>query len=221
VSSSASCSGTTTVTCNLGTLAAGASTNLTLVVTMPPTPGPVVNTATVDTTSNDTNGSNDSSTFVTAVVLLPADLSIAKTADRDYAVVGSNVTYTIVVSNAGPGEATDVVVTDTLPAGTTLVSSSPGCAGTTTVTCSLGTLAPNATATITLVVMMPSTPGPVSNTATVDTSSTDPTPANDASTATVNAVAQAPAVPSLSPIGLLALALSLGSVVLVVLRRAS
>lgn len=221
VSASPACTGTTTITCTIGTLAANASTNLTLVVTMPSTPGPVSNTATVDTTSNDTNAVNDTSTFVTTVVLLPADLSITKSADRDFALVGSNVTYTIVVSNAGPGEATDVVVTDTLPAGTTLVSASPGCTGTTTVTCTLGTLAASASATLELVVQMPSTPGPVSNTASVDTSSTDPTPTNDAATNVVNAQAQAAGIPSLSPAGLAVLALSLASAVLVVLRRAS
>ncbi len=221
VSASAGCSGTTTVTCTVGTLAAGASATIELVVTMPSTPGPVSNTASVDSSSTDPTPGNDASTAETAVGLDPADLSITKTADRPNALVGSNVEYTIVVTNNGPGEATDVVVTDELPPGTTLVSSSAGCTGTTTVTCTVGTLASGASATIELVVTMPSTPGPVVNTATVESSSTDPTPGNDSSTATVGAQLPADSVPALSPGALLFLALTMASIVLVVLRRVS
>jgi uncharacterized repeat protein (TIGR01451 family) len=76
--------------------------------------------------------------------------------------VGTNVTYTIVVTNNGPGDAADVVVTDTLPPGSTLVSSSCGANP-----CTIGALAAGSSATITLVVTMPSTPGPVTNSASV------------------------------------------------------
>ncbi len=150
-----------------------------------------------------------------------ADVSITKTADPAQTTVGSNVEYTIVVTNNGPGEATDVVVTDELPPGTTLVSSSAGCTGTTTVTCTVGTLASGASATIELVVTMPSTPGPVSNTATVESSSTDPTLGNNSSTAVVGAQLPVDSVPTLSPGALAFLALTIASIVLVVLRRVS
>src|SRR6266851_4418904 len=43
------------------------------------------------------------------------------------AVSGNSATYSIKVTDSGPLAATNVVVTDTLPAGATLVSSSPGC----------------------------------------------------------------------------------------------
>ncbi|HET8773146.1 MAG TPA: hypothetical protein VFP80_05125 [Thermoanaerobaculia bacterium] len=221
VSASAGCTGTTTVTCTVGTLAAGASATIELIVTMPSTPGVVSNTASADTSSTDPTPGNDASTAQTTVGLNPADLSITKTADRPNALVGSNVEYTIIVTNNGPGEATDVVVTDTLPAGTTLVSSSAGCTGTTTITCTVGTLASGASATIELVVTMPSTPGTVSNTATVESSSTDPTPGNDSSTAVVAAQLPADSVPALSPGALLFLSLTMATIVLVVLRRAS
>jgi hypothetical protein len=46
----------------------GASATITLVLTMPPTPGPLSNTATVSTTNPDTNPANNSSTATLPVV---------------------------------------------------------------------------------------------------------------------------------------------------------
>jgi uncharacterized repeat protein (TIGR01451 family) len=208
--------------CAIGTLAANASVVVTLVANVAAeTTGPLVNTATVTTTSSDPSSANDTSTFETAVTPAPADLSITKTASDDTPVIGFEVTYTIVVTNNGPGTAADVVVTDALPAGTTLVSSSPGCSGTTTVTCAVGTLAAGGSATITLVVTMPPTPGTVSNAASVTTSSTDPGSGNDAATVAVESHLPLEAIPTLSPIALAFLALTLASVVLLVLRQVS
>jgi uncharacterized repeat protein (TIGR01451 family) len=82
-----------------------------------------------------------------------ADLAVTKTAPQ-YAVVGSNIPYTINVTNNGPSAAESVVITDTLPAGTTLVScstSSGSCGGTAAApTISAASLATGATATATL-----------------------------------------------------------------------
>jgi uncharacterized repeat protein (TIGR01451 family) len=63
-----SCSGTTTVTCSLGAIAGGGSASIALTVTLPPTPGPVANTAVVSTTSPDGNAANNSSTSNITVV---------------------------------------------------------------------------------------------------------------------------------------------------------
>ncbi|HXH91958.1 MAG TPA: DUF11 domain-containing protein [Thermoanaerobaculia bacterium] len=60
--------GTTTITCNLGTLTNGASATIALVLNMPQTPGQVSNTATVSTTNPDTNAANNSSTATVTVV---------------------------------------------------------------------------------------------------------------------------------------------------------
>ena len=51
-----------------------------------------------------------------------ADLSIEKTADGSSALVGDTITWTIAVANAGPDEATNVVLTDVLPSGVTLLT---------------------------------------------------------------------------------------------------
>ncbi|HEX6098596.1 MAG TPA: SBBP repeat-containing protein [Thermoanaerobaculia bacterium] len=115
-----------------------------------------------------------------------ADLAIAKAADGPF-VAGQNSTFQITVTNTGATAALDVVVTDALPAGVTLVSATPSqgsCPGTSPVTCNLGTVAGGSSATISLVVV-PASPGPLSNTATVTTGSADPNAANDSSTVLV------------------------------------
>src|SRR5260370_632429 len=53
----------------------------------------------------------------------PADLSITKTAPATV-VAGNQLTYTITVTNNGPSNATNVIVTDTLPAGVNFLSTS-------------------------------------------------------------------------------------------------
>jgi uncharacterized repeat protein (TIGR01451 family) len=51
-----------------------------------------------------------------------ADLSISKIDAPDPVLAGSNITYSITVTNAGPDAASNVTVSDTTPAGTTFVS---------------------------------------------------------------------------------------------------
>jgi uncharacterized repeat protein (TIGR01451 family) len=58
----------------------------------------------------------------------PADLAITKTAPGTV-VAGSQLTYSLNVTNNGPSKATNVVVTDTLPTGTTFVTSTIPCTG--------------------------------------------------------------------------------------------
>jgi len=57
-------------------------------------------------------------------VILVADLSLSASASRDPAIVGSNLTYTITVTNHGPNLATGVVVTNRLPASVQFISAS-------------------------------------------------------------------------------------------------
>ncbi len=179
--SQGTCSGTSTVTCPLGTLANGASATVTIVVT-PTTTGSKSNTATVTSTTADPNTANNSSTATTAVDPA-ANLSIVKTDAPDPVFVGQNLTYTIIVTNNGPSSAAAVTVTDTLPAGATYVSATPStgsCTGTSTVSCNLGTLANAASATVTIVVT-PTTAGTLNNTASVSSTTGDPNMGNNSS----------------------------------------
>jgi uncharacterized repeat protein (TIGR01451 family) len=199
------------ITCTEASVPLGASV-FTLNVNGPAS-GSVSNTATVSAVSSDPNPGNNSSTANTTITAI-ADVSITKTAPAGLYGTGNPLTYTIAVSNAGPGPAASVVVTDVLPAGTTFSSATPSqgsCSGTTTVTCSLGTIASGGSATIALTLTLPSTPGPVSNTATVTTSTSDPNPANNASTSSIT-VASAEPIPAASPLVLMLLALALGMV---------
>jgi uncharacterized repeat protein (TIGR01451 family) len=125
-------------------------------------------------------------TFAFGFVTTSADVSITNSDAPDPVGVGGNLTYTLDVRNSGPNPAAAVTVTDPLPAGVTFVSSATtagSCSGTATVTCALGSLASGADATVTIVVR-PTVAGPLSNTASVSTTSADPSPANDDATAT-------------------------------------
>src|SRR2546425_763316 len=116
--------------------------------------------------------------------VVQADVSITKTASPDPVSVGSNLTYTITVTNNGPDSATGVMVRDPLPPNATFVSATPSqgsCPGTSIVVCNLGPLANAARATVTMVVR-PTSTGTITNTARVTANEVDPNPANNTAT---------------------------------------
>jgi hypothetical protein len=133
--------------------------------------------------------------------LSTADLSIIQTDSPDPVTTGSNVTYTITVTNNGAGNAQTVVVTDNLPANVTFVScASTGagvCGGTgNNRTVNFSSLASGASATITLVATANGAAATtITNTATVSSSTSDPNSSNNSATETTTV--QGP-VPSLS-----------------------
>lgn len=202
-----------TVSCSIATLTSGTTATFDIVAKFAaatPT-GPSSNTATVTSTADPTPG-NNSSTAVTQVSASLADVSITKTPAAGPYGTGQPLTYTIVVTNGGPTAATSVTVTDTLPAGTTLQSSTPAgaCSGTTVVTCNAGTLANGASATFTLTITLPSTPGPITNTAVASASpaSPDPNLGNNTATSTITVIPAAN-IPMISPLSLLLLCIAL------------
>ncbi|MDN4613531.1 DUF5979 domain-containing protein [Leifsonia sp. F6_8S_P_1B] len=82
-------------------------------------------------------------------------LSISKSADRPTASVGDTIVYTIVVTNDGGLDAKDVVVTDHLPKGLKVVSTSPKAkAGTGTLDWTIQALAIGATAVFTVTTVL-------------------------------------------------------------------
>ncbi len=145
---------------------------------------PVVLNVTVTTVA----GCSASSSLTIAVSAnCGVDVCVVKTGSAPVAYENSQFTYTLSIVNFGPGAATGVTVTDTLPAGVTLVSATPSqgsCSGTSTITCSLGNLAAQATATIRLVVLLPMKFAGtlLCNTATITSNQIEIAPANNIST---------------------------------------
>ncbi len=81
------------------------------------------NTATITTTIvADVNTTNNSDEVAVDVILLP-DLGIDKMATDSLTDGTTTITYTITISNHGKTGATGVIISDTLPVGTTFVAS--------------------------------------------------------------------------------------------------
>lgn len=201
-----------TVSCSISSLAAAGSATFTLVVTNPGSGSTYVNTNVVSSPTADPNSGNNSASASTVLTAGSADLAVTKSAVSANVITGQNATFTITITNAGPANADNVVATDAVPAGT-FVSATPS-QGTCnpTVQCTMGTIAPGASATITLVIKASNTVAPASNTVTVTTSSVDPDPTNNTATATYNVVS---AIPAMSPFALLltAFVLAFGGVI--------
>jgi len=145
-----------------------------------------VDQADPDSKPNNQNPREDDQASVTLVPQV-VDLSITKVDLPDPVYAGHELTYTITVSNAGPAAATSVVVTDTLPARVSFVSAQTSqgsvsqAAG--TVVAQLNALAQNASATITVVVLVePGFEGPLVNRAEIQGRQYDSQPENNTDT---------------------------------------
>jgi uncharacterized repeat protein (TIGR01451 family) len=177
-----SCSGTS---CTFPSLNPGASATVTITGTVAPSAtGSIVNTAAVSSATPD-NDSSDNSTTITTPLAASANLSVTKTASPSPAAPGSSVTYTVVVANSGPSDASAVTLTDTLPTLTavTAVTTTGSCTGTATVTCALGTVPAGGSATITIAGTVPiAQTANLSNTATATSPTPDPVTGNNTTT---------------------------------------
>jgi large repetitive protein len=112
----------------------------------------VLDAPSVSGDETDPDLSNNTPSVSTAVGPA-ADLSLTDSPSPTSVVRDAQVTYTLVASNAGPDNATGVVVTDVLPSGLSFVSASSGCVNSLgVVTCSLGSIADGFSQTATVVV---------------------------------------------------------------------
>jgi uncharacterized repeat protein (TIGR01451 family) len=185
-----SCTGASTVTCSIGTLDPGTSDTITIVAHADQ-PGDATVSSTVASGATDPDPSNNQASATISVTPQPADLALTMTDSPDPVATDNDLTYTITVTNQGPGGATEATVTDQLPDGETLVSAT-ATQGTCDssggpVACDLGSLDSAASATVTVVVT-PSAPGQISNTATVAAAEPDPDASNDSATVTTTVV---------------------------------
>ena len=182
------------LSCALGTLNAGEARDVEVDVraTFAVAGQTVSNTATVKGNEADEQPANDTSTAPTTVGAA-ADLVIEKTGPAS-APAGGTILYALAVTNRGPQDATGVTVTDTLPAGATVISATPtqGQACTVagqSVSCALGGLQAGASAQVVLIVKLAAgASASLVNSAAVGGEQPDPDPSNntDAVTTTID-----------------------------------
>ncbi len=110
-----------------------------------------------------------------------ADVSIVKTDTFDPVAVGGVLTYTLTIHNAGPTDALNVIVTDTLPVGLTFVAAQPPqTSGPNPLVWNLGTLSVGAQQTIVVTTTVNvAASGTVVNQAQVASTTPDPDPDNN------------------------------------------
>jgi uncharacterized repeat protein (TIGR01451 family) len=170
-------------------LSMGASATATITVT-PTVQGLITAIATAGAHEFDPVAANNRAS-VTTTVGPSADLGISITDYPDPVVAGSNLTYTVTVTNKGPSTASSIIVNETLPSPVNVLSTNTT-QGTTFVgsgslTWNVGTLTAGASATLTLGVQTV-TNGTLTTIASVVATEPDPQPANNSAT-TVTAVA--------------------------------
>lgn len=168
-----------TVTCNLGTIASRNSVVVTVVISTT-TLGNITNTASATTSSIESNNSNnsDSATVRVVDVATVANLGISGSASASVVGLSAPLSYTLTVNNAGPANASNVTVVNTLPAGVTFGSASGSgwscnqASG--VVTCTRPSLnAGESAPPIVITITSRATPGSMSNTATVSSNAPD------------------------------------------------
>jgi uncharacterized repeat protein (TIGR01451 family) len=145
------------------------------------------NTATVSSGNFDPNLDNNTATASIYATGEAADLNVDKTVSETHPEVGEQITWTVVLTNEGPNTATNVILTDNLPPGVTLVSSSTthGKFDPVTGEWCVDDLAPGASQTLTLVTTVDES-YTQTNHAFVESDTFDPDPDDNADSATIH-----------------------------------
>jgi uncharacterized protein len=139
-----------------------------------------------------------------------ADLEVTKSASPNPVTTGSQLAYTITVTNNGPNTAVDVGLSDLLDANTLFQSISavqgwscttPTVGSSGTIDCSTASIASGGSVSFVVVTEVPCVTADgttISNTATVSSTTTDPDSSNDSRTASVTASNPAPIISGVS-----------------------
>jgi uncharacterized repeat protein (TIGR01451 family) len=157
-------------------------------------PATPVNTVIQDTVNATDDTTINSSDIATTVVNTEADVGVTKSTTTTTAIAGTDVTYTLTITNNGPSNADNVTISDITPQFTTFVSETQSTGPTFTVTAtppvgqagtfsaSLATMAPGASASFIFTVhLVSSAPqgGTLFNTIRGTTTTFDPTQSNN------------------------------------------
>jgi len=181
---------------NLSSLEPGASATITATV-QPNTPGTITSYASVGAFENDLH-SGDNRVAIPVTVNWPqVDLALGLSAAPSPVIVGSNLNYTVTVTNKGPGNALGVAVTNALPPATTFVGGTASQGDVSfndgVVTAALGFMAPGADATVNLT-LAPRASGSLTNTITATSASAETNPDDNSATAIVTVVDPGPSI---------------------------
>jgi uncharacterized repeat protein (TIGR01451 family) len=183
------------VRCDVGYLDIGQSTTYVINTFAPSSGGAITNTVIVDSDEFDllpeSNVFSERTTVVDSADFADVEV-VSKVDSKDPLVYDEAFSYTILVRNNGPAEATNVVINDTLPGGAelgvsfvSLSSSVPNICGHDgspiggAVICNIPTMALNEVVTIVINVIGPGNVGTFFNTASITADETDPVPANN------------------------------------------
>ncbi|HKZ14100.1 MAG TPA: hypothetical protein VJL81_09675 [Solirubrobacterales bacterium] len=200
-----------TLRCALGAIASGANATVAVDGTLAASAAGTLmsNTALIGSDTGDPNPANDSAT-ASSVVIPAADLELTKVVAAGEAPnpgeegaskpvkPGEEVTFTLEVTNHGPGVALNAAVTDPFPAGLSLVSA-PGCtAAAGTVTCAVGSLAGGASQSFQLKARVDDSLAgrEVTNFARATSSTPDPLAANGVDAASLSVAPESTSSPS-------------------------
>jgi uncharacterized repeat protein (TIGR01451 family) len=176
------------VTCTTQQLVSGTAPAITIVASAPGVDGSITATSSISSETTDPVPANNTASQVT-VVNAPSDLALALSASPSPVPAASTLTYTIGVTNLGPRDATNLVVTDRLPDGDVLFLGASGIGWTCAlagqiVTCTRPLLLVGAAPSITIQIKTPDVAGTLIDTASVSASTADLDLANNAATDT-------------------------------------
>ncbi len=180
-----------TVTCPVSPVAQGmiVTVSFTARITSVAAGTMIQNTASVATAGGIPDLNPADNTDHAAVVVNPqADLSLTKTVSSANPSTDDEVQYTLTAHNAGPNDATGVMIHDSLPAGLDFIDASPGCDNNSgTVTCDVGSIASGDSVSVTIDARTTTALAgkAVSNLATVSSDDLDPNPTNNQAGATI------------------------------------
>ncbi|KUL27679.1 DUF7507 domain-containing protein [Actinoplanes awajinensis] len=170
-----------TLECQLADMAPGATTTVTLDMTLKPSGGGAVNNAVSVTGSTPDPSAANNNYSVQSSGSAVADVGVKLSLSQASAYAGDTVNYTLVVTNYGPSDATNVTFNTIVPPGVTIARNSPYC---TPNACTVGTLPAGASVPLTGTATLDATAaaGPGFATTTVISPTYDDRSSNDTDT---------------------------------------
>jgi uncharacterized repeat protein (TIGR01451 family) len=179
------------VTCTTATMVVGAAPVITIATTAPGVDGTYTVTSSIQSSATTDPAPGNNTASQDTVVNAPSDLSLALSASPSPALAHGTLTYTIGVTNLGPRDATNLVVTNRLPDGDVQFLGASGigwaCAlAGQLVTCTRPLLIVGAAPSITIQIKTPPVNGTLVDQASVSATTTDVDLTNNAATDTTD-----------------------------------